>query len=179
MRAITRWQLALYYTVDNTVQYDIAIWYCKRHSNNFQFKDTIWKIYEVAIASIWVNWPCYNGNWYNLVPNFSSLPQQLIAADWNWIASRPSSSTKACFCTMRHVARQPFLGLFNITHWGRDEMAAIFQTTFSNTFSWMEMCKLRLLFHCSLFPMVRLTIFQHWFRWWFGAVQATSHYLNQ
>ena len=26
---------------------------------------------------------------------------------------------------------------------------------------------------------VQLTIFQHWFRWWLGAVQATSHYLNQ
>ena len=24
-----------------------------------------------------------------------------------------------------------------------------------------------------------LTIFQHWFRYWLGAVQATSHYLNQ
>ena len=26
---------------------------------------------------------------------------------------------------------------------------------------------------------VQLTIFQHWFRWWLGADQATSHYLNQ
>ena len=26
-----------------------------------------------------------------------------------------------------------------LTHWGRDKMAAIFQTTFSNTFSWMKM----------------------------------------
>ena len=27
--------------------------------------------------------------------------------------------------------------------------------------------------------MVQLTIFQHWFRYWLGTVQATSHYLNQ
>ena len=27
--------------------------------------------------------------------------------------------------------------------------------------------------------MVQLTIFHHWFRWWLGAVQATSHCLNQ
>ena len=27
--------------------------------------------------------------------------------------------------------------------------------------------------------MVQLTIFQHWFRQWLGADQATSHYLNQ
>ena len=41
------------------------------------------------------------------------------------------------------------------------------------------MFEFRLQFHWSLFPMVQLTIFQHWFRWWLGAVQATSHYLNQ
>ena len=62
-----------------------------------------------------------------------------------------------------------------LTHWGRDNMAAIFQTTFSNAFSWMKMFKFRLRFH----PRVQLTIFQHWFRLWLGAGQATSHYLNQ
>ena len=41
------------------------------------------------------------------------------------------------------------------------------------------MFQLRLKFHWSLFPRVQLTIFQHWFRWWLGAVQPTSHYLNQ
>ena len=58
-------------------------------------------------------------------------------------------------------------------------MAAIFQTTFSNAFSWMKMFKFRLRFHWRLFPRVQLTIFQHWFRKWLGAGQATSHYLNQ
>ena len=72
------------------------------------------------------------------------------------------------------VIRQPIL-----THWGRDKMAAISQTTFSNVFSSMKMFKFRLRFHWSLFPRVQLTIFHHWFRWWLGAVQATSHYLNQ
>ena len=51
--------------------------------------------------------------------------------------------------------------------WGRDKMAAIFQTTYSNAFSWMEIFKLQ------------LTIFQHWFIYWLGADQATSHYPNQ
>ena len=50
------------------------------------------------------------------------------------------------------------------THWGRDKMAAIFQTTFSNAFSWMKMFKFLLRFHWSLFPRVQLTIFHHWFR---------------
>ena len=51
-----------------------------------------------------------------------------------------------------------------LTHWGRDKMASIFQTTISIAFSWMKMFKFRLRFHWSLFPRVQLTIFQHWFR---------------
>ena len=37
-----------------------------------------------------------------------------------------------------------------LTHWGRDKMAAIFQTTFSNGFSWMKMYEFRLTFRWSL-----------------------------
>ena len=50
-----------------------------------------------------------------------------------------------------------------LTHWGRDKMAAISQTTFSNAFSWMKMYEFRLKFHWSLFVRVQLTIYQHWF----------------
>ena len=67
----------------------------------------------------------------------------------------------------------------NLTHWGRDKMAAISLTTLSNAFSWMTMLEFRIKFHWSLFIRVQLTISQHWFRWWLGADQATSHYLNQ
>ena len=41
------------------------------------------------------------------------------------------------------------------------------------------MFEFRLKFHWSLFLRFQLTIFQHWFRYWLGAVQATSHYVNQ
>ena len=51
-----------------------------------------------------------------------------------------------------------------LTHWGRDKMAAIFQTTFSNGFSWTKMYEFRLTFHWSLFLGVQITIFQRWFR---------------
>ena len=89
------------------------------------------------------------------------------------------------------------------TQWGRDKMATIWHTTFSNTFSsatiwhttfsntfssatiWhttfsntfssMKMFIFCLRFHWSLF----LTIFQHWFRWWLGTNQVTIHHLNQ
>ena len=58
-------------------------------------------------------------------------------------------------------------------------MADIFQTTFSNAFSWMKMYKFGLRFQWNFLPRVQLTIFRHWFRWWIGAGQAPSHYLNQ
>ena len=58
-------------------------------------------------------------------------------------------------------------------------MGTISQTIFSNAFSWMKILQLRLKFHWSLFPRDQSTIFQHWFRLWLSAVQATSHYLNQ
>ena len=66
-----------------------------------------------------------------------------------------------------------------LTHWGWDKIAAIFQTTFSNAFSSLKMYQFLLRFHWSLFLSVQLTIFQHWFRQWFGAGQATRHCLNQ
>ena len=52
----------------------------------------------------------------------------------------------------------------HLTHWGRDKMAAISQTTFSNAFSWMKMYEFHLRFHWNLFLRFELTIFQHWFR---------------
>ena len=51
-----------------------------------------------------------------------------------------------------------------LTHWGRDKMDAISQTTSSSAFSWMKMFEFRLKFQWSLFPRAQLTIFQHWFR---------------
>ena len=66
-----------------------------------------------------------------------------------------------------------------LTHWGRNKIAAISQTTLWNAFSLMKMHNFRLKFHWSLFLRFELTIFQHWFRYWLGTDQATSHYLNQ
>ena len=66
-----------------------------------------------------------------------------------------------------------------LTHWGRDKMDVISQTTGSSAFSWKKMFEFRLKFHWSLFLRVQLTIIQHCFRQWLGAVQATSHYLKQ
>ena len=40
-----------------------------------------------------------------------------------------------------------------LTHWGRDEIGAILQTTFSNAFSWMKMSWFRLKCHWVLFTI--------------------------
>ena len=66
-----------------------------------------------------------------------------------------------------------------LTHWDRANMAAIFWTTFWNAFSWMKMYEFRLTCHWYLSLRVKLIISHHLFRWWLGADQATSHYLNQ
>ena len=66
-----------------------------------------------------------------------------------------------------------------VTHWDRGKIAAISQTTFSNVFSWMKMYEFRFRFLKNMFLRFELTTFPHWFRWWFGANQLTSHYLNQ
>ena len=52
-----------------------------------------------------------------------------------------------------------------LTHWGLVKVAAISQTTFSNSFYWMKMYGSRLRFHWILFLRVLLTIFEHWFRY--------------
>ena len=44
----------------------------------------------------------------------------------------------------------------SLTHWGRDKMAAVSQTTLSNAFSWMKMLEFELRFHWSLFLRVQL-----------------------
>ena len=57
------------------------------------------------------------------------------------------------------------LGLNELTYWCRDKMAAISQTIFSKVFSRMKMIEFRLIFHWSLFPIIQLILFRHWFRW--------------
>ena len=54
--------------------------------------------------------------------------------------------------------------VYFLTHWGRDKMATISQTTFSNAFSWMKLYEFRLRFHWSLFLRLQSKIFEHWFR---------------
>ena len=76
-----------------------------------------------------------------------------------------------------HLDKRSHSSHYHLTHWDRDNMAAILWMTFSNAFSWMKIYEFQ--FHWNLFLRVQSTIFQDWFRWWLGVGQATSHYLDQ
>ena len=64
-------------------------------------------------------------------------------------------------------------------HWGRDKFAAILLMTFSNATFGMTLIVFRFKFYWILFSRAQLPIFQHRFRWWLCADQATSLYLKQ
>ena len=70
-------------------------------------------------------------------------------------------------------------GAHGLTPKERNEMATILHTMFSDVSPWMKIIWFRLEFQSSLFLRVQLTKNQHWFRYWLGAEQATSHYLIQ
>ena len=62
-----------------------------------------------------------------------------------------------CFLQCWHIGKhhQP-ISVFLLTHWGRDWIDAIFQTTFSNGFSGIKMFEFQLIFHWNLLPRVQL-----------------------
>ena len=72
------------------------------------------------------------------------------------------------------VTRPQWVNTLRSRQYGR-----LLQTTFSYGFSWMRIYKFLLKLHWYLLPSVQLTMFYHWFSSWLGAVQATSHHLNQ
>ena len=51
--------------------------------------------------------------------------------------------------------------LVTLTHCGQDKMAAIFQTTFWNGFSWFKMCEFWLKFQQNLFPGSNISNYQY------------------
>ena len=61
-----------------------------------------------------------------------------------------------------HMFTHLLLGIW-MPLWGQDKMATIFQTTYSNAFSWMKIYEFWFKCHWSLLPRVQLIIFQHWF----------------
>ena len=90
-------------------------------------------------------------------PMMVSLPTHICVTRPQWV-NADVSDHDTTWCNMIHVLHKA------LTHWGRDKMDAISQTTFSSAFSWMKMFELQLKFHWSLFLRDQLTIFHHCFR---------------
>ena len=81
--------------------------------------------------------------------------------DWAYSLSYPLLNIWGCMFSVTNYCISPNTIL---THWSRDKMNAISQTTLTNTFSWMNMLEFRLKFHWSLLLRDLLIIFLHWFR---------------
>ena len=88
-------------------------------------------------------------------PVIRSFKVSLIWAWINcWVNNREAGESR------RHRTHYDVI----VMHWGRDEIDAILQTTFSNVFSWMKMYEFRLKFQWSLFLRVQLITFRCWVR---------------
>ena len=124
-------------------------------------------------AIIWSNdgilliWP--------LGTNFSGILIEIDSFSFNKIHMKMSSAKWRPFCLGLNVLnlvpetrRRLHLGYddildgtmvlipleYTLTHWGRDKMDAIYQTTFPSAFSRTKMFEFRLKFHWSLFLRV-------------------------
>ena len=94
------------------------------------------------------------------ISNYEGTPLELVE-NVKWLGMSINSDISWDFYVQHLYQNMYYLSL--LTHWGRDKMDAIFQTTFSNAFSCMKMYEFRWRFHWSLFLGFQLTISQHWF----------------
>ena len=120
--------------------------------------------YFASVTGVVHEISCYRtGPRYNVTRLYHVSPTKPLGPHFNWI----STVAYVNLCSLNNHA---FIGTLwaairqHLTHWGRDKMDAISQTTSSSAFSWMKMFEFRLKFHWSLFLGVQLTIFQHWLR---------------
>ena len=90
--------------------------------------------------------------------------QWAISQYWFSYVLAPNRRQAITWTSGQQDAWRHLIRLNELTHWGRDKMAAISPTTLSIAFSWMKMLEFQLKFHWSLFLRVQLTMFQHWFR---------------
>ena len=126
---------------------------------------------------LWENWPHYNGTalyftfhesqhfmvWWKSMKNWKAH----IPRIWGFYLASKKEKTWHFWRRMssRILRSSHCAANFNcLTHWGQDNMAAIFQRAFPNEFSWKKMFEFWLKSNWKLFLMVQLIIFQHWFR---------------
>ena len=127
----------------------------------------LWQYYEVYLPIIMQDCSTGTGSIIRL-PGATNYPE-----DYGWNQLLPNNNNKIRNAWIQRIIPEKYcmhscdkmwLFFLLLTHWGRDKMAAVSQTTLSNAFSWTKMLEFRLRFHWSLFLRVQLTIIQHWFR---------------
>ena len=115
-------------------------------------RDKMVSIFQTTFSNVF-SWNVFSTK-ISLDGPINNIPALVHLIAWHW----------SSHCWLDYWCKYASLGLNDLTHWGRDKMAAVSQTTFSNAFSWMKIFEFRLKFHWSLFLRVQSTIFQHWFR---------------
>ena len=116
------------YSVLPNISFPHKVWNCE-----------VWKIivYPSATATP------HNSSGGLSVP-YSCLPHMTpLWGSYHWDALTGLSAANYSTATVNTV--------IPLTDWGRDKMSVIFQTTFSNAFSWMKMYEFRLKFHWICF----------------------------
>ena len=121
-------------------------------------------IYQPYILPIFVGSFTGTGAIIYDYPGISKLTVNDIGKVARYLNTTKQNSLDCVNDTKKVQCKEEVISIsLSLTHWGRDQIDAISQTTFSNAFSRMQINEFRLEFHWSLFLMFELTIFQHWF----------------
>ena len=119
-----KWCLCL-----SIVGYHIVTKFCTCHDN---------------IVMPWAKFHCdhFNTTWLRLESNFCQIWIAMEKLFMKWVHIQHSDSYLTVDLTTF---------IITLTHWGRDKMVTIFQTTFSKSCCWIKMFEFRLKFHWILF----------------------------
>ena len=141
------------------------------------------RLFGANLNQCWVidNWVLRNKLQWNCNKNtkpfihenaFENIVGEMVAilSRGRWVNKNILHDCTSVFHTGFYLilASHLHLTLYNVsvslTHWDRDKIEAISQTTFSSASSCMKIFDFWFKFHWSLFLRVWLKIFQHWFR---------------
>ena len=118
-----------------------------RHSSYFGFLTAVYRWFSARLQYLQcigkILWVCIMPSIYIYISKFEPFMSNISLTHWSisdWLL-------------FNCLLFEPY-----ITHWGRNKMAATLQTTYLNTFSWVKMVELLVIFPWNLFLWVQLTI---------------------
>ena len=150
------WMYYIQYSTDCSMSREICTWcYCVLFCCDYEF------VVDSRDISTSILQSCFTGTGKS--HDYPSVSKQ---------------SPKDVGKTRQHQTSITHVNLGCITHWGRDEIDAILQMTFSNEFSWMKMYEFRLKFHWSLFPGVQFAPIRRQATVWTNDGKFTGAYMR-